>query len=131
MWFENDLPKVIEYYKGIFRDNLSVVYLGEVENGPGGAYQFATVELFGSRYDLLAAGPMFKFTEAISLTISCLDQEETDYYWNTSWMEPNSKFRVMMDLLSMMRLPCQPAARALSRLRRTTWAVMTSPWRIS
>lgn len=83
MWFENDLPKVIEYYKGIFRDNLSVVYLGEVENGPGGAYQFATVELFGSRYDLLAAGPMFKFTEAISLTISCLDQEETDYYWNT------------------------------------------------
>ena len=25
---------------------------------------------------------MFKFTEAISLTITCEDQEETDYYWN-------------------------------------------------
>lgn len=82
LWFEKDLPGVVEYYKDIFQDNLNVVYLGELENGPGGAYQFGTIELFGARYDLLAAGPTFKFTEAISLTISCLDQDETDYYWN-------------------------------------------------
>lgn len=82
LWFEKDLPKVIEYYKAIFKDNLKVVYLGDLENGPGGEYQFGTIELFGLRYDLLMAGPMFKFTEAISLTISTEDQEETDYYWN-------------------------------------------------
>ncbi len=82
LWFEKDLPQVIEYYKGIFKDNVNVVYLGGLENGPGGAYQFGTVEIFGKKYDLLAAGPMFKFTEAISLTISCEDQEETDYYWD-------------------------------------------------
>lgn len=82
LWFEKDLPGVIEYYKGIFNDNLKVVYLGDLEEGPGGAYQFATIELFGSRYDLLMAGPMFTFTEAISLTISTEDQAETDYYWS-------------------------------------------------
>jgi len=82
LWFEKDLPRVIEYYKGIFKDNLKVVYLGAVENGPGGEYQFGTIELFDRRYDLLVAGPMFKFTEAISLTISCEDQAETDYYWD-------------------------------------------------
>lgn len=82
LWFDKDLPNVIEYYKSIFKDNLNVVYLGDEEVGPGGKYQFATIELFGKKYDMLAAGPMFKFTEAISLTISTDDQEETDYYWN-------------------------------------------------
>lgn len=82
MWFDKDLPDAIEYYKGIFKDNLKVVYLGDLEQGPGGAYQFGTIELFGKNYDLLAAGPVFKFTEAISLTIACEDQAETDYYWD-------------------------------------------------
>ncbi|MCC7432765.1 VOC family protein [Candidatus Peregrinibacteria bacterium] len=82
LWFEKELPSAIEYYKSIFKDNLKVVYLGDQETGPGGSYQFGTIELFGAKYDLLAAGPIFKFTEAISLTISCEDQEETDYYWN-------------------------------------------------
>lgn len=82
LWFEKDLPSAIEYYKSIFKDNLKVVYLGDQETGPEGSYQFGTIELFGAKYDLLAAGPIFKFTEAISLTISCEDQEETDYYWN-------------------------------------------------
>lgn len=82
LWFEKDLPLVIEYYKGIFKDALQVAYLGEIEHGPGGEYQFATIEIFGKEYGLLAAGPQFTFTEAISLTINCADQEETDYYWN-------------------------------------------------
>lgn len=82
LWFEKDLPQVVDYYKNIFQNNLSVVYLGEVETGPGGEFQFATIELFGKKYDLLAAGPMFKFTEAVSLTVSTENQEETDYYWN-------------------------------------------------
>lgn len=81
LWFEKDLPKAIKYYKSIFKNNLEVVYLGNEEQGPGGKYQFATIEIFKQKYDLLAAGPMFKFTEAISLTISCKDQKETDYYW--------------------------------------------------
>jgi len=81
LWFEKDLPNVIEYYKSIFKDNLNIVYLGGLENGPGGEFQFGTIELFGTCYDLLAAGPVFKFTEAISLTIRCEDQAETDYYW--------------------------------------------------
>ncbi len=82
LWFEKDLPAAIAYYKSIFKDNLNVVYLGNEETGPGGSYQFGTIEIFGLRYDLLAAGPIFKFTEAISLTIACVDQAETDYYWN-------------------------------------------------
>ena len=31
---------------------------------------------------LLNGGPLFKFTEAISLFVTCKTQEEVDYYWN-------------------------------------------------
>lgn len=32
--------------------------------------------------EILAAGPYFKFNEAISLVINCKDQAEVDYYWD-------------------------------------------------
>ncbi len=83
LWFEKDLPQVVEYYKNIFKDNFRVVHLGDLGNGPGGEFQFGTVEIFGTRFDLLAAGPTFKFTEAVSFTINTEDQEETDYYWDS------------------------------------------------
>ncbi len=82
LWYEKDLPQVIAYYKKIFKSNFKVVYLGKKEGGPEGGYQLATVSIFGKKYEMLAAGPMFKFTEAISLTIYCKDQKEVDYYWN-------------------------------------------------
>lgn len=81
LWFDKDLPGVIKYYKKIFKNNLKVVYLSDVEKGPAGNYEFATISIFGKNYDLLAAGPMFKHSEAFSLTIYCKDQKEVDYYW--------------------------------------------------
>jgi predicted 3-demethylubiquinone-9 3-methyltransferase (glyoxalase superfamily) len=39
-------------------------------------------ELFGQRFVGINGGPQFTFSEAISLEISCKDQEEVDYYWD-------------------------------------------------
>jgi predicted 3-demethylubiquinone-9 3-methyltransferase (glyoxalase superfamily) len=39
-------------------------------------------ELDGSDYLALNGGPMFKFTEAISLIVNCASQQEVDYYWD-------------------------------------------------
>ncbi len=82
LWYEKDLPSIIDYYKSIFSDDLVVKHLGGLEQGPDGDFQYAIIELFGTRYDLLAAGPTFKLSEAVSLTINTEDQAETDYYWN-------------------------------------------------
>lgn len=38
-------------------------------------------ELDGQRFICLDGGPLFKFNEAISFTVSCEDQAEVDYYW--------------------------------------------------
>jgi predicted 3-demethylubiquinone-9 3-methyltransferase (glyoxalase superfamily) len=39
------------------------------------------VELEGQRFMALNGGPHFKFTEAISLAVSCDTQAELDEYW--------------------------------------------------
>ena len=38
--------------------------------------------LDGQPYTALNGGPRFTFNEAISLQISCADQDEVDHYWN-------------------------------------------------
>ncbi|MEZ4688917.1 MAG: VOC family protein [Ignavibacteria bacterium] len=50
-------------------------------NGNSGSFETAVIELAGIEFSILAAGPMFKFNEAISLVINCKDQNEVDYYW--------------------------------------------------
>jgi len=49
--------------------------------GNGGAVLTATFQLEGQEFMALNGGPLFKFTEAISLFVSCETQEEVDTLW--------------------------------------------------
>jgi predicted 3-demethylubiquinone-9 3-methyltransferase (glyoxalase superfamily) len=40
------------------------------------------MEIAGIEFSILAAGPLFKFNEAVSFVINTKDQAETDYYWD-------------------------------------------------
>jgi len=40
-------------------------------------------ELDGKSFLALNGGPMFKFTEAISIVVNCETQKELDHYWNS------------------------------------------------
>lgn len=42
----------------------------------------AFFELDGQQFQALDGGPIFKFNEAISLSVECEDQAEVDYFWN-------------------------------------------------
>jgi predicted 3-demethylubiquinone-9 3-methyltransferase (glyoxalase superfamily) len=81
LWFDKDAVKIAEYYQSIFKDakikNTSV--MGDT---PSGTVEIVTLELFGQDYTLMSAGPLFKFTEAVSFVVSCKDQVEVDYYWD-------------------------------------------------
>jgi predicted 3-demethylubiquinone-9 3-methyltransferase (glyoxalase superfamily) len=39
------------------------------------------MEINGIEFNILAAGPFFKFNESVSFVINCKDQAEVDYYW--------------------------------------------------
>ena len=50
--------------------------------GPEGAFLVASIQLEGQEITLMNGGPGHPLTDAISLTVNCVSQEEVDYYWN-------------------------------------------------
>jgi predicted 3-demethylubiquinone-9 3-methyltransferase (glyoxalase superfamily) len=85
LWVETkDAKAAADYYLSIFKDgNLKEhrKYKNPPEAG-GGDFETAIIEIAGMELSILAAGPYFRFNEAVSFVINCKDQAETDYYWN-------------------------------------------------
>jgi predicted 3-demethylubiquinone-9 3-methyltransferase (glyoxalase superfamily) len=80
LWFDKNLKEITDFYKKVFPD-AKVSSNGSLSDTPSGEVEMATIEILGQKLSLMTAGPMFKFTEAFSLMISCDTQEEIDYYW--------------------------------------------------
>lgn len=80
LWFDKNLKEIIEYYQSIFPD-IEVTLNQTLSGSPSGDVESGIITIKGQKLGLMAAGPMFKFTEAISLLINCDSQEEIDYYW--------------------------------------------------
>jgi len=79
LWFDDRIDDAIEFYTGTFK---SAKVHDIVRQAPDGPAFTAVIELEGQKFMLLNGGPDFKFTEAVSFTIDCADQEEVDYFWN-------------------------------------------------
>ncbi len=78
LWFDNNAEEAIQFYVGIFK-NSKILNINRM--GDSGAVLTATFQLEGQEFMALNGGPMFKFTEAISLFVSCETQEEVDTLW--------------------------------------------------
>jgi len=85
IWVETkDAKAVADYYLSIFKDGKLKEH-HKYKNPPeagGGNFETATIEINGVEFNILAAGPFFKFNESVSFIINCKDQAEVDYYWN-------------------------------------------------
>jgi len=71
LWFDGQAEEAATFYTSIFR-NSKIVSVSPMS---------ATFVLDGQQFYALNGGPQFKFTEAISLFVSCETQEEIDYFW--------------------------------------------------
>jgi predicted 3-demethylubiquinone-9 3-methyltransferase (glyoxalase superfamily) len=84
LWFDNNAEEAMNFYVSVFKNAKAgtVTRYGDAGPGPKGSVLTASFELEGQEFVALNGGPRFKFTEAISLVISCESQEEIDYFWN-------------------------------------------------
>jgi len=84
-WFDGTAEEAAEFYVSLF-PNSSVDGVhraaGDNPSTDEGKPLVVYFTLDGRPYAGINGGPMFTFTEAVSLSISCADQAETDYYWN-------------------------------------------------
>jgi predicted 3-demethylubiquinone-9 3-methyltransferase (glyoxalase superfamily) len=84
LWFDAQAEEAANFYVSLFKNSRIVSISRYTAEGPGAPGSAMTVEfeLDGVRFVALNGGPYFKFTEAISLSIDCVDQAEVDYYWS-------------------------------------------------
>lgn len=87
LWFDDQGEEAAKYYTSIFENSriTGVTHYTEagrdVHGRPPGSVMTVTFELDGNELMALNGGPLFKFTEAVSLMVQCDDQKEIDYYW--------------------------------------------------
>jgi predicted 3-demethylubiquinone-9 3-methyltransferase (glyoxalase superfamily) len=84
LWFDNQAEEAANHYIKIFENSkiLNTARYGEAGPGPKGGVMTVTFQLEGQEFIALNGGPHFKFTEAISLLVSCETQKEVDELWS-------------------------------------------------
>lgn len=83
LWFDDQAEEAVQLYTSLFPGAriLGVQRYGPDNMGTPGAVMTVNFELFGQEFIALNGGPMFKFTEAVSLFVRCESQAEVDKYW--------------------------------------------------
>ncbi len=83
LWFDDNAEEAVNHYCAIFKNAGigRVLRCGESGPGPKGSALTMTFQLEGQQFIALNGGPIFKFNQAISLSVDCKAQEEVDELW--------------------------------------------------
>jgi predicted 3-demethylubiquinone-9 3-methyltransferase (glyoxalase superfamily) len=87
LWFDRQGEEAARFYTGIFPGGRIIKVTRypavgkEIHGGEAGAVLTVNFELGGVSFIALNGGPVFKFNEAVSLSIMCDTQEEVDHFW--------------------------------------------------
>jgi predicted 3-demethylubiquinone-9 3-methyltransferase (glyoxalase superfamily) len=88
LWFDDQAEQAANFYMSVFNDSKIVAttrYNEESAQASGrtaGSVMTVAFQLDGQDFTALNGGPIFKFSEAVSLVVWCRSQEEVDHYWN-------------------------------------------------
>jgi predicted 3-demethylubiquinone-9 3-methyltransferase (glyoxalase superfamily) len=80
LWFDKEAKEAAEFYTSLFKES-EIKNTTTLKNTPSGSVDIVTIDLFGQEFTLLSAGPLFKFTPAVSFLIACRTKEEVDAFW--------------------------------------------------
>ena len=83
LWFDHQAEEAMNFYVSIFKNSKAgtITRYGDAGPGPKGTVMSVTFERDGQQFMALNGGPVFHFTEAISLFVNCESQQEVDELW--------------------------------------------------
>jgi predicted 3-demethylubiquinone-9 3-methyltransferase (glyoxalase superfamily) len=83
LWFDYNLEDAVTFYSSVFPNSRMEELNRATDAGPGepGEVLSGMFVLDGTRFIGINGGPQFRFSEAVSFTVECKDQDEVDYYW--------------------------------------------------
>ncbi|MET7637413.1 VOC family protein [Streptomyces sp. NPDC005438] len=85
LWFDTEAEEAARFYASVFPNSrvVEVTHYGEAGPREPGTVMTVVFELAGQRFVGINGGPEFPFNEAVSLEVSCADQEEVDRMWES------------------------------------------------
>ena len=88
LWFNDHAKEAVDFYVSLF-ENAKIIntsYLtesvAEMAGKKAGDVSSIDFELHGQNFTALNGGPMYTFSEAISIAVNCETQEEIDKLWD-------------------------------------------------
>jgi predicted 3-demethylubiquinone-9 3-methyltransferase (glyoxalase superfamily) len=83
LWFDTQAEEAAAFYCSVFPDSRITGTTPYGEAGPGepGTTMLVDFELDGQRFQGVNGGPLFTFSEAVSIVVDCDGQDEVDRYW--------------------------------------------------
>jgi predicted 3-demethylubiquinone-9 3-methyltransferase (glyoxalase superfamily) len=101
LWFNGNAQEAAEYYVSVFPNSSigTITYypnsaeegLADFQKDLAGKVLTVTFTLNGMQFVGINAGPEFTFSEAVSFSIDCKDQDEIDSYWSKLSSVPESE----------------------------------------
>jgi predicted 3-demethylubiquinone-9 3-methyltransferase (glyoxalase superfamily) len=77
LWYDTQAEEAANFYTSLFDDSC----ITAISRQPGGQALLVEFELAGVAYQALNGGPVFRLSEACSLSVACETQAEIDRLW--------------------------------------------------
>lgn len=81
LWFDKEAVEAAEFYAANL-PGARVTNVATIKDTPSGDCDIVSFELFGQPFMAISAGPLFRFTPAISFLVRCGTPEEVDALWS-------------------------------------------------
>ena len=82
LWFDAEAEQAAKFYTSIFKDS-QIKNTATLRNTPSGTVDVLSIELLGQEFKLINAGPLFKFTPAVSFLVACDTKDDVAALWNS------------------------------------------------
>jgi len=80
LWFDTEAAAAARLYTSLF-DSSSIVNSSTMDDTPSGSVETLKILLSGQEFMLMSAGPLFRFTPALSFLVACDTKKEVDRLW--------------------------------------------------
>jgi predicted 3-demethylubiquinone-9 3-methyltransferase (glyoxalase superfamily) len=81
LWFDKEAVEAAEFYAQAF-PHAKVTNVSIIKDTPSGDCDIVSFELLGQPFQAISAGPLFRFTPAISFLVRCSTLDQVDALWN-------------------------------------------------
>ena len=81
LWYDKEAKEAAALYTSAFVTDSKIKSTTTIHDTPSGSADIVTVDLLGQEFTLLSAGPLFKFTPAVSFLVSSSRKDEVQALW--------------------------------------------------